>query len=601
MPTRAVLYARVSRDDRQNDGRNLHGQIDMAEEYAQQRGYEIVARLPEDDKGASGAEIDLPKLNQIREMAQAGAFDVLVVREIDRLSRSLAKQLIVEEELKRWKVHIEYVLGEYSDTPEGNLQKHIKAVIAEYERAKITERVNRGKRLKVKAGSVMVAQRPPYGYDAVEQDGHYTLQINEAHARVVRLIFQWYTSGDGSTGPLSLEKITLKLRVLGIPTPTDGVERNVYRKWAWGKWRRRSVNNILQNETYTGVWYYGKQTRDSNRRLIDNPREQWIAVDVPAIVEREQWNMAQQQRQSNRKYSTRNTRRDYLFAKLVTCGHCGRPVGSVTYNARGYTYSYYRCPAFNSRTSEYDEFCDLPGFRADHVDAQLWAWLREQFLDPVKLEEGFKVSEARIAEEASPIQTRLQVVDDLLTDYRRQLRRLLNLYLAEKLPEDIYLEKQAELAGVTKSLDRERQSLSERLNSQEVTQEQLTIAREFARRVATGIVRADQSFEGRRQLVIALRPTVTLTVTEGKRMAHIRCPLGNHLLNLQGGETTQSTPSDVVQAESLSHIARRSLPGRGRPDESRYGQSPRRGTSGCPRHGAARPTRRQSPSPRLLW
>ncbi|MCA9474119.1 MAG: recombinase family protein, partial [Nitrospira sp.] len=101
MTKRAVLYGRVSRDDSRAEGRNLEGQIAMGEEFANNRGYHIVARLCEDDKGASGADINLPKLNEIREMAQNSQFDVLIVREIDRLSRSLAKQLIVEQELKR--------------------------------------------------------------------------------------------------------------------------------------------------------------------------------------------------------------------------------------------------------------------------------------------------------------------------------------------------------------------------------------------------------------------------------------------------------------------------------------------------------------------
>ena len=98
---RAVLYARVSGDDRGNDGRNLTGQLDMCREHALKREWDIVAELAEDDRGASGASFELPQLDRVREMAQAGDFDVLVVREIDRLSRNLAKQLIVEEELRR--------------------------------------------------------------------------------------------------------------------------------------------------------------------------------------------------------------------------------------------------------------------------------------------------------------------------------------------------------------------------------------------------------------------------------------------------------------------------------------------------------------------
>ena len=54
MNKRAVLYARVSSDDRGKDGRNLAGQLEMCRDYAVENGWQIVAELSEDDRGASG-------------------------------------------------------------------------------------------------------------------------------------------------------------------------------------------------------------------------------------------------------------------------------------------------------------------------------------------------------------------------------------------------------------------------------------------------------------------------------------------------------------------------------------------------------------------
>ena len=206
MAKRAVLYARVSGDDRHNEGRNLVGQVAMCREYAQERGYEIVAELAEDDRGASGAAFELPRLNELRRLAEKQSYDVLVVREIDRLSRNLAKQLIVEEELNRAGVIIEYVIGEYADSPEGRLSKHIKATIAEYEREKIRERMTRGRLLKVAAGNVHVQGRPPYGYRVARVGGKETLEIVDEEAAVIRQIFAWYTVGDEEHGPYPLPR-----------------------------------------------------------------------------------------------------------------------------------------------------------------------------------------------------------------------------------------------------------------------------------------------------------------------------------------------------------------------------------------------------------
>ncbi|MEX1018731.1 MAG: recombinase family protein [Litorilinea sp.] len=145
-------------------------------------------------------------------MAESQAFDVLIVREIDRLSRSLAKQLIIEQELKKQNVEIEYVMGDYPDTPEGNFMRHIRATVAEYEREKINERVIRGRYSKVKAGSVFVSGHAPLGYKLVQENNQYRFEIEEAEAEVVRMIYNLYLSG------LSARKIAVRLSDLGVPS-----------------------------------------------------------------------------------------------------------------------------------------------------------------------------------------------------------------------------------------------------------------------------------------------------------------------------------------------------------------------------------------------
>ena len=66
--------------------------------------------------------------------------------------------------MQRFDVAIEYVLCDYPDTPDGHLTEHLKATIAEYEREKVTERMSRGRRQKVKNGHVVARGRVVYGY-----------------------------------------------------------------------------------------------------------------------------------------------------------------------------------------------------------------------------------------------------------------------------------------------------------------------------------------------------------------------------------------------------------------------------------------------------
>ena len=394
MSKRALIYARVSYDDQaRSGGRNLESQIEDGRAYCQEKGYRIVAELAEDDRGASGAEWDLPKLNQALDMARAGEFDVLVVRELDRFARGLAKQLVIEGEFKRLGVAVEYILAEYDDSPEGKLNKHIRAVIAEFEREKINQRMSRGRRNIVRNGKVMLhGQPPPYGYRVENR----MLTIYEPEAKIVRLIFTWYVVGDENGQKLSINGIAVRLTEMKVPTWGD-IHGIVKKKRGWGEWEAASVSNILNNETYAGVWHYGKR---------GNARDYWLSTEVPAIVSREAWEKAQERRAYNRRMSKRNTKAQYLVGRRVTCGKCGKGMSG----RRKTRNRYYHCRGAYKLVGVN---CDSKYFRADHVDAAVWEKIKEWLQDPEVLEQSLERVKEKLSQKNKPLLDRLAVVDDL--------------------------------------------------------------------------------------------------------------------------------------------------------------------------------------------
>lgn len=513
---RAVLYARVSSDDRRNEDRNLAGQLTMCRDYARSRGYEIVTELAEDDRGASGAAFELEQLNRASEMARNGAFDVLVTREIDRLSRNLAKQLIVEAELTRSGVTIEYVLGEYPDTPEGRLNKHIKATIAEYEREKITERTTRARRLKVQAGSTMFNGNPPYGYKEIQlANGHWALEIVPEEARVVRLIFSWYVSGDGAVGSLTLSEITHRLTQMSIPTQIDTRGRANVKKRAVGTWARGTVWTMLKNETYSGRWTFA---------------DTGLEVQVPPIVDHDLWEAAQTRLASNRVDAPRNVKHEYLLRRRVTCGRCGLKMRGL-YKPPAATkrpYFYYRCPA-NARTLRVHD-CDMPIFRTDAVEPVVWGWVRSFLADPSIIAVGLEAKRAQRESEDRPLRERLAVVENSLADSRAQLGRLLDLYLGGQFPKDMLADRKARLEETIQVLDRERVGLLTYLETRTLTDAQISTMQEFALRVGQGLDKVERDFESQRQLVELLDLRVTLNVEDNQRVAYAQCMLGDETL-----------------------------------------------------------------------
>jgi site-specific DNA recombinase len=513
MTKRAVLYARVSGDDRGKPGNNLTGQIEMGREYALSRGYTIVAELMEDDRGAKGDSFDLEKLNQALEMARSDQFDVLVVRELDRFARSLVKQLIVEAELKRVGVEIDYVLGEYPDTPEGNLNKNIRAVVAEYERVKIAERTKRARRRAVKDGNVMIHGNPPYGYHEGEKDGKRVLEVYEPEARIVRLVFTWYTEGDGQRGPIGAWGITHKLSKMGIPRPSgDGM-----------RWCKATVAEMLKKKAYIGIWRYGKRGATDLQSLP--------VVRIPAIISETVWKAAEERRAQAARDSRRRTKYQYLLRRRVWCGQCATKMSSRACKTRRGVNLYYCCAVGAigpAGTGSHTRTCSQnTHFRVEQVDAAVWDKVRTWIMVPEQLRQQLDAYRAAQNTANEPLRERLDVVDSLLSENRDKLERLLDLYLAGDFPKEMLTERKTRLEETISALESERATLEATLKAQTLTDEQIADILQFTARIQSGIEAADKDFRLRREVIDTLDVTVTLEVENGEKVAWVSCkPLG---------------------------------------------------------------------------
>ena len=476
---RAVLYARVSGDDRGKDGRNLTGQIEMGREYAQKSGYRIVAELPEDDRGASGASIDLPQLNKLLKMARQGEYDVLVVRELDRLSRNLAKQLIIEEELRKAGVRVEYVLADYDDTAEGRLQKHIRATVAEYEREKIRERMVRGKRRKVQSGHIS-SNIAPFGYKLVPIDNKISLEIDETEARIVKMIFDSYDNG------LRVSEIISKLNKMNIPTPAERKDLPSKKKQGRCTWSRSTIHKILSNETYNGMWYWGK-TQRNNGRL--NPKSNWIGVEVEPLVKPEIFNRVQQLKKQNQQGRRGYRKFPYLLSGRVTCGRCGYAMSGLTNTIKGKMHSYYRCTTAKMKIREYSN-CDAPNFVAPELDDFVWVWLIELIRDEEKLTAAYERMKEYQASKREPIQNALEVNDDLISQNKRKLKKLLDLYLeSDELTQEMLNDRKIRIEHTLERLNEEKIELELKLGKI-ITEAEFESIKAMASRIAQGIEQA---------------------------------------------------------------------------------------------------------------
>ena len=84
-----ALYARVSTPNQQQEG-TIASQIHSLHLYIQEQGWSLLPTHEYIDEGVSGTRLDRPALDRLRDCAQRGEFDAVVVLSPDRLARNYA-------------------------------------------------------------------------------------------------------------------------------------------------------------------------------------------------------------------------------------------------------------------------------------------------------------------------------------------------------------------------------------------------------------------------------------------------------------------------------------------------------------------------------
>src|SRR5919108_1865649 len=95
-----ALYARVSTPNQQQEG-TIVSQVRALKHYIDQQGWSLLPDHEFLDEGISGARLDRPALDRLRDGAQRGEFDAVVVLSPDRLARDYAHQWLLMEEFEK--------------------------------------------------------------------------------------------------------------------------------------------------------------------------------------------------------------------------------------------------------------------------------------------------------------------------------------------------------------------------------------------------------------------------------------------------------------------------------------------------------------------
>lgn len=241
-----AIYARVSTEEQAKKGFSLEDQIKECRKKAKTD--EVMEYI---DRGVSGEILDRHVLTKLRNDVKDALITKVICLDPDRLSRKLINQLIITDEIEKRGVKLVFVNGEYTKTPEGNLFYSMRGAIAEFEKAKINERMSRGRKEKARQGKVM-RNFQIYGYDYDKQQGK--IIINE-EAKIVRLIFELFTQPNSMVE--GINGIAKYLTSKGIPTKRGAKVRH-----------RQVVRQLLMNRVYMGEFYQNRwNTRNARKQV----------------------------------------------------------------------------------------------------------------------------------------------------------------------------------------------------------------------------------------------------------------------------------------------------------------------------------------------
>jgi site-specific DNA recombinase len=421
---KVVLYARVS-TERQAERGTIGSQLAVLREQLSAAGHELIGEYVDD--GHSGARLDRPGLDALRDAAEAGLFEAVWCLSPDRLARAYAYQVLVLDELARFGVTVHFTDAPQlaADDPQAVLLTQVQGVIAEYEKAKIAERYRRGKLFRARAGEI-TTWKVPYGYRRIARStasGPAHLEIYEPEAAVVRRIFTERASGT------TIRQICRQLNAEGVGSPTG--------RPTWG---HSTVSRLLRNEAYIGRVYYNRTESTTaagparRPRQVARPREEWIPIDCPAIVTDEQFQAVARVAYDNSQWSPRRAEPGaFLLKGLVKCGVCG--VGTNCHKMRGRNgtwHRYYYCRNHDAlRAGGEEHRCPERNIRADALDAFVFDQVRAALLEPAILLAGEQaVTLTQPIPDDELLAAELARLDRKIDNAAAEKRRLVDLFQA---------------------------------------------------------------------------------------------------------------------------------------------------------------------------
>ena len=292
---RAFIYCRVStKEQSSQDHYSLDNQEQRCRDYIKMKGWQLL-KVRKDV--ASGKNDQRDGFSDLRSAITQGHVDVVMVYRLDRLSRNVRDIYDFLDTIKNKGVaFVSVTEGFDTTTAMGRAMLGVAAVFAQLTREMISENTKDGLLRRREAGLYGGDPHKAYGYRFCAETKR--LAIDEKEAPVVRQIWDWYTEHKWGSG-----KITQMLNLQGVPAKLGG------------EWNTTTIRKMMSNPLWSG-----------QLRVEDKI----VPGQHPAIISREQFELAQEIRAGHKQYANASQQSKYLLSGLARCGQCGKRLTAHT-------------------------------------------------------------------------------------------------------------------------------------------------------------------------------------------------------------------------------------------------------------------------------
>jgi len=312
---KAIILARVSTKEQQEEGYSIPSQVRRLTEYAQKKQLIVYKTFQITESSCLDTRKEFEKvITLIRHSKESIA---LITDTVDRLQRSFRESVILEEFRKSGKLDLHFfrenlILNQNSNSND-LIRWDMGVMFARSYVLQLSDNVKRSIEQKLRNGEWIT--KAPIGYiNTVDKEGNKTIIPDPERARYIRKIFEMY-----STGNYSMDIIGQKMKKLGLTNNSKSHKPVSTSQVDW----------ILKNP-----FYYGQM------RVKENLYQHHYAPLISLYL----FNKAREVKKNWHKKPFQYASKPAIFRSLIKCAECGC---MITPEIKKGKYAYYSCSNYH--------------------------------------------------------------------------------------------------------------------------------------------------------------------------------------------------------------------------------------------------------------